>query len=123
MFDFLSQIEIPTQTGQDMLAAAGVAVAAAIIVQLVIRQVLKLIWGVMSAGELDDPKEQARYSLSLNVSTLVVALILAVIAQALFKGLDYTTAFEGFLVALFGAAGAIGLGEVVPNFVKSFTGG
>lgn len=119
------QIEVPTQTGRDMLVASGVAIVTAILVQMVVRPLLKLSWGVSSASEIDDPKQNALYSLAMNLSTLVIALILAGIAQALYAeiGLVPVTAFEGFLVAVFGAAGAIGLGEVVPNFVRSFKDG
>ena len=116
----MSQIEVPVQTGQDMLAAAGVAIVAAIIVQLFFRPLLKLKWGVDSASEIENQKQKAQYSLALNGSTFVFAIILAIIAQALFVDLTYENAFEGFLVAVFGTAGAIGLGEVVPNFVRSF---
>lgn len=118
----MEQIEVPVQTGQDMLAAAGVAIVTAILVQLFGRPLLKLKWGVDSASEIDDPKQRALYSLALNGSAFVVAIVLAIIAQALFSGLNYTNAFEGFLVAVFGTVGAIGLGEVVPNFVRSFKG-
>jgi len=112
------QIEIPTQTGKDLLTAAGVAIVTAIIVQLFARPILKLKWGVDSASEIEDKKQRALYSLALNGSAFVVALILAFIAQSLFTGLSYESAFEGFLVAVFGTVGAIGLGEVVPNFVR-----
>lgn len=114
------QIEIPTQTGRDMLAAAGVAVVTAILVQAFMRPLLKLKWGVASASELEDKKQRALYSLALNGSAFIVAIVLAFIAQAIFSGLSYENAFEGFLVAVFGMAGAIGLGEVVPNFVRVF---
>jgi hypothetical protein len=119
------QIEVPTQTGRDLLVASGVAAVTALLVQLLVRPLLKLHWGVSSASEIDDPKQNALYSLAMNLSSLAIALILAFIAQALFadSGLVYETAFEGFLVAVFGAVGAIALGEVVPNFVRCFRNG
>lgn len=119
------QIEVPTQTGRDLLVASGVAIVTAILVQMVVRPLLKLYWGVSSASELDDPKQGARYSLVMNLSTLAIALILAGIAQALYAelGLVPVNIFEGVIVAIFGAAGAIGLGEVAPNFVRSFKNG
>ena len=103
-------------SGVDMLTIGGVALAASVIVQLFWRNTLALFFdGAGSASDIDDRVRKASYGLALNGLAFVTALALALIAQALFVAVDYASIFEGFLVALGGTAGAVGVGEVVPT--------